>query len=230
MLMPVRMGRALATTLVMLVACADAPGPGQDGPANGVPAGIPDVVEIVCEADGSTTVRTPQVIVQPDGIHVHLVSRLDEPASVNGFGFDIEKGETTHVTGRAPGVIQAACWPFSRHGSGEEPPTSTIEVLDPEGIYVSGEIECTGTRSGLIADFFKEPLDAGPVPLDVARGEIRGLRPEDEVVHLGYPERRDRAVAVARDGAIVATFNFVTFDGERWHVASNEICSSAELR
>jgi hypothetical protein len=215
--------------LLAAVACADPPAPVEEGPPNAVPEGVPDVAEIVCEADGSTTVRTPEVVVQPDGIHVHVVNRLDEPASVNGFGFDIDEGDTTHVTGRAPAVIQTACWPFSQHG-GEEPTTTPLEVLDPEGIYVDGEIECTGMASSMIADFFKEPLDAGPVPLDVAREEIRGLRPEDEVVHLGYPERRDRAVAVARDGAIVATFNFVTFDGEKWHVASNEICSSAELR
>ncbi len=75
----------------------------------------------------------------------------------------------------------------------------------------------------MIADFFKPPLDAGLVPLEVARESIRGLLPGDEVLHLGYPEQGGRQVAVRRDGTIVATFDFITFDGDEWHVASNSI-------
>jgi hypothetical protein len=95
---------------------------------------------------------------------------------------------------------------------------------------VPGEIECSGTASSMIADFFDLPLDEGPVPLDVARAEIRGLEADDEVLHTGYPEQRNRTVAVRRDGEIVATYDFVTFDGEEWQVASNYICSSSGLR
>jgi hypothetical protein len=226
--MKMKMVRAFAVTLVMLAACADPPGPG-DAPPNEVPAGVPDVAEVVCEADGSTTVRTPQVAVQPDGIHVHVISRLDEPASLNGWGFDVDPGGSTRTAGGEPGVRETACWPFTLHGTGEEPPTQGIEVLDPEGIYVNGEIECTGTASDMIADFAELPLEAGPVPLEVARAKITGLRPDDEVVHTGYPEQDEAGVAVRRDGAVVASFSFVTFDREEWSVAGATICESSEI-
>lgn len=213
----------------LLAACADPPGPGEGGPPNAAPTEIPDVAEIVCEADGSTTVRTPQVLVQPDGIHVHVVSHLDEPASLNGWGFDIEDGDTTHVAGHGPGDVETACWPFSDHGSGEEPPTSTIEVLDPDRTFVSGELDCAGMASSMVADFVKAPVDAGPVPLDVARTKITRLRPDDEVLHIGYPQDDDPGVAVRRDGEVVATFGFVTFDGERWSIAGATICESSGI-
>jgi hypothetical protein len=213
---------------VVLVGCADAPPPVPERPANDS-AGAPDVAEIVCEADGSTTVRTPQVVVQPDGVHVRILSRLDEPASINGFGFDVDHGERTHVAGIAPGVIRTACWPFSQHGTGEEPPTSPIEVLDPGGTFVSGELDCAGMASSMIADFMEAPLDAGPVPLDEARRRITGLQPEDALVHTGYPEDDDPGVAVRRDGEVVATFGFVTFDGERWSIAGATICESSGI-
>lgn len=215
--------------LLAIVACADPPAAGEAGPPNAVPEGVPDVAELVCEADGSTTVRTPKVVVQPDGIHVHVVSRLDEPASVGLFGRDVEPGQTDFVSVRPPGHVNGACYPFSEHDSGEEPPTSTIEVLDPEGIYISGEIECEGMSWGSVSDFAELPMDAGPVPLDAARSAIKGLLPEDEVAHIGYPEQRDRGVAVRRDGQVVATFSFVTFDGEEWFVAGSEGCQSSGI-
>lgn len=221
---------ALALSVV-LVACADPPGPGEEGPPNAVPASVSDVAEIVCEADGSTTLSTPQVVVQPDGVHVRGVSRLDEPAEIIGLGRDIEGGVTEWVSTTAPGVVDVACNPYSQHEpGGKEPMMAPLDVSDPDGIYVPGEIRCSGTASGMIADFVEEPLDAGPVPLDVARESIHGLRADDEVLHTGYPEQRDRVVAVRRDGEIVATYNFVTFDGEKWSVASNHICSSSGLR
>jgi hypothetical protein len=216
----------VTTVLVLFVACADPPAPGEEGPPN-VPAVVPDVAEIVCEADGSTTVRTPQVVVQPDGIHVHVVNRLDEPASVNGFGFDIDEGDTTHVTGRAPAVIQTACWPFSQH-SGEEPTTTPLEVLDPEGIYVDGEIECTGMASSMVADFSEAPIDDATIPLDAARAAIEGLEESDEVSYAGYPAQRG-PVIVVREERVVASFGFSTFDREHWVVASATICESSGL-
>jgi len=215
---------AASALSVVLVACADAPGPGREEAA-----GVPDVAEIVCEADGSTTVRTPQVVVQPDGVHVHVLSQLDETASLNGFGFDVDTGETTQVDAQPPGVVEEACWPFSRHGGGDEPPTTPIEILDPHDIYVEGELQCSGTSGHMIGEFAEAPLEGRRVPLEAARSAIRGIDDDDEVFHVGYPEQRDARVAVRRDGQIVATFGFVTFDGNEWVIEDSSICSSADL-
>lgn len=214
-----------------LAGCANAPGPGEGGPSNDVPTGVPDVAEIVCEADGSTTVQTPQVAVQPDGIHVHVVSDLEEPAELIGLRRDVDAGRTIFVSTSAPGSLEIGCNPFSQHGpGGDEPTLVPMEVFDPEGLFVGGEVACSGTASSMIADFFEQPLDAGSVPLGVARESIRGLRPSDDVLHLGYPDQDGRQVAVRREGEIVATFDFVTFDGDEWQIASNHICSSSGLR
>lgn len=215
---------ALALPVALFAACADAPGPGAQG-------GVPNVAEIVCEADGSTTVRTPQALVQPDGVHVRGVSRLDETATVNGLGRDIGPGVTEWVsTTTAPGTMEVACHPFSLHGSGDAPATVPLEILDPSGLYVAGDLECSGAVGHGSASSRSQPLEGRRIPIDAARAEIRGLEGDDQVFHVGYPEQPDAAVAVRRDGQIVASFSFVTFDGEEWVVASSSICTSADLR
>jgi hypothetical protein len=226
----VKMLRAFAATLVLMAACADPPGHSPTGPASAVPTDVPDVAKIVCEADGSTTIRTPEVLVQPDGVHVHVVSRLDEPASVGIFGRDVGPGMTEFVSVRPLGEVNGACYPFSQHDSGEEPPVSPIQVLDPLGTYVDGEIGCSGMSLAGIADFAELPLEIGPVPLEDARARTEGLREDDEVVYSGYPEHPQRPVSVRRDGAVVATFSFVTFDGEEWFVAYSQGCESSGIR
>jgi len=195
-----------------------------------VPAGVPDIAEIVCRATGPATVQTPEVLVQPDGIHVHVVSRLDEPASMAGLiGMDVGPGETDYVSVVEPGTIEAGCFPFSQHEDPDSLATSPIEVLDPDGIYVDGEVDCSGMMRGSVSDFAEPALDAGPVPLDEARSKIRGLQAGDEVLLTGYPEQADAAVAVRRGDEIVATFTFVTFDGESWEIAGAEICESSGI-
>jgi hypothetical protein len=219
----------VAASLVTIASCADPPRRGEAGPPNAPGIPVPDVAEIVCEADGSTTVQTPEVVVQPDGIHVSVISRLDEPAQLIGLGRDIEPGETDYVSTTPPGRVRVACYPFSEHDSGEEPPSRAMEVLDPGGTYVDGEVQCSGMSFGSTSDFAELPIEAGPVPLDAARSAIKGLLPGDEVAHIGYPDQRDRGVAVRRDGQVVATFSFVTFDGEEWFVAGSEGCQSSGI-
>ena len=205
-----------------MAACADSP--------KEATADTPGVAEVVCESDGSTTVLTPEVVVQPDGIHVHLVSHLDEPAEIIGLGHDVEPGETEWVSHTPPGTVETACNPFSQHGpNGEQPDILPLEVLDPDGIFVKGEIQCSGTSSAGIGDFAEAPLDVGPVPLGAARAAIRGLDDDDQVLHAGYPEQRDAAVIVRRHSQIVASFGFVTFDGQEWIVEGSQICTSSGL-
>ncbi len=210
---------------VLFVACANAPLPGSD------PTDVPAVAEIVCEADGSTTIRTPEVLVQPDGIHVHVVSRLDEPAQMVGlFGSDVEPGGSDYISVVEPGTIEAGCFPYSQHEDPDSLITSPIEVLDPDGTYVDGEVDCSGMMRASVSDFAEPALDAGPVPLEEARPKIRGLQAGDEVLLTGYPEQAGAAVAVRRGDEIVATFSFVTFDGQEWVIEGSSICESSGLR
>ena len=217
------MAMAILAGSVLLIGCAEtAIGPGAEGPAT--------VAEVVCEADGSTTVLTPEVLAQADGVHVHVVSKLDEPASVGGVGFDADPGEKEWVSHAAPGSVDAACYAYSDHDSGEEPQAAPIEILDPEGFYVDGEIRCDGEMNSSIADFGEVPMSVGPVPLDEAREALQGLDEDDEVLHAGYPEQIDAEVIVRRDLQVVASFSFVTFDGEDWVVEGSTICESSGIR
>ncbi|HET9672166.1 MAG TPA: hypothetical protein VFQ40_04885, partial [Actinomycetota bacterium] len=178
-----------------------------------------------------TTIRTPQVLVQPDGIHVHVVSHLHESASVLGLTNDVDPGETEYVSTASPGVIEVGCHPFSQHAEGGDDPAMVhLEALDPEGIYRDGEIQCSGMTSSSIGDFAEAPLEGLRVPIEAARPKIHGLEDDDEVFHVGYPEQADARVAVRRDGQVVATFSFVTFDGEEWVIEGSSICGSSGLR
>ena len=227
--MIVTMIRVLVASFVLMAACADAPPPRSEGSPSTVPRGVPDVAKITCEADGSTLVSTREVVMQADGIHVEVVSHLDEPASIGLFGRDVEPGRTRFASVRPPGEINGACYPFSEHDGGAEPPSEPIDVLDPHELYVSGEIQCDGMSWGGVSDFAEVPLDTGPVPLEAARAAIEGLRSDDELLYVGYPMDPRRSVGVLRDGSIVATFSFVTFDGAEWSIEGSEGCSSSGL-
>ena len=209
---------------VLLMGCAESVA-GPEG------EGTPDVVEVVCEADGSTTVLTPKVMVQRDGIHVHLVSHLDEPAEIIDLGNDVEPGETRWVSQAPPGMVETACNPFSQHGSSGAPPTTPVEILDPDGLYLDGELDCgfLGGSWSMVGDFAEAPREGVVVPLDQATAAIRGLEDADEVRYSGYPASGDRQVVVVRDGAIVASFEFVTFDGKEWVAAGATGCSGTGI-
>lgn len=218
---------ALALVIGSVAACADAPRSGRLSDDGAVET--PSVAVIECLADGSTSVRTPQVLVRSDGVHVKVVSHLDEPASINGWGFDVEPGTTRHISGTAPGTIETACWRYSAHDSGTEPLTHSIDVLDPDGSYFEGEVTCDGNAMSWIADYATAPDRAvGRVPLDVARASLRGLRADDEVGYAGYPAADDPGVVVVRDGVVVASVAFARFDGE-WSSPGGTICEDADI-
>jgi hypothetical protein len=210
--------------VAVLAACANAPqSVSSSGPA------APTVARIVCEADGSTTILTPRVLVQRDGVHVRVLSHLDEPASINGWGSDVDPGNSTWTFGGAPSVVRTACWRFSDHDTLVEPATQPIEVLDPEGFFVVGDLECDGQSIGLVSDYFQEPDRAGPVPLDIARRKIRGLEAADEVRYTGYPQEADPAVIVIRAGQVIGSFSFARFDGQ-WDIPGGSYCDGVGIR
>jgi hypothetical protein len=113
-----------------------------------------------------------------------------------------------------------------------EPATSPIEILDPDGLYLEGGLECGFLSSewGMTGDFAEAPLEEGVVPLSEARASIDGLQLEDEVRYAGYPSSRDRNVVVVRDGDVIASFEFVTFDGEDWVAAGASGCDGSGVR
>ena len=199
------------------------PSPSEDSTA------IAARAEIVCRADGSTNVLTPTVRARPDGVHVFVRSQLDEPASVNGIGVDVSPGRWSDVLSIEPGTIDVACWAFSQHGK-EEPATTPLEVVDPEGMYVDPELACSGGMiRGTISDFIAPAPKDALIPLDEARRQIGGLASDDEVIHGGYPEEATPQVLVVRDEAVIASISF-GLSGTDWVHMASSVCDESGLR
>lgn len=183
---------------------------------------------IVCEADGSTTLLTPQVQVRPDGFTLRVKSDLDEPASINGFGVDVDPGVTRSVETTPPGSVEVACWPFSEHGS-DEPSTQTLTINDPEDLYVSAELGCPPGDGGSWSEIFDY---ASPVkgsyatPIDAAASHLRSLEPRDELRQAGYPEQQSGPVIVVRDANVVASVGVSLAKNGKWYVVGASGCSS----
>ena len=157
------------------------------------------------------------------------MSHLDEPASINGWGFDVDAGTSRWTFGSRPGVVETACWPYSDHGK-EEPATKPIEILDPSGLFVDGELDCEGMWSSSVSDYASEPdADAPPIPLDEARAMLRGILPGDEVRYAGYPREPDPSVIVVRDGRVIASLGFARFGGE-WSSPGGSTCVDDGIR
>lgn len=221
---------ALLVTALLLGACADAPPASRGGDGESAPP----VGRIVCEADGSASVLTPEVLAQRDGVHLVVDSRLDEPASlVGGFGFDVDPGLSEWTLQTAPGNRAVACWPFSDHGSGEEPDTVPLQVLDPDGLYAPpAELECPdGEQWATILDVLDMTTGISDDPVEAVRQSIRGLEPGD-VVSLsrsGYPDADTEGqgtVVVNRDGLAVALFRVSLADDGRWLLNGGQGCAS----
>jgi hypothetical protein len=221
-------GVAVVALLIIASACADVSESRQPLDGSGTPAdAIATSLELTCRTDGSMKVSATTVQAQADGVHLLVVNEYDEPVSIGGF--DADPGHSTWTMPFAPGVESFSCWPFSQHGSGDEPSGKDVEIVDPDGIYVDGKVECDGQMWSRIADFAEVPDDDGPPPLDVARTRIEGLRDTDVLRVQGYPEQDGAGVIVVRDGRVIASFSFVKFSDRPWTIAGGTGCADSGL-
>ena len=197
----------------------------------------PTVAELTCEADGTTSLANPEVLVRPDGVHIEVQNRLDEPASLNGLGMDVDPGHSEWTLSIPPGEHDIACWPFSDHGSGVEPTTTTLRVLDPGGLYVSPEFDCPEGEWSLIIDFaapsetdVADPDEAILDPIQAARHLVTKAEPGDELVPAGYPEQdRSGTILVLRDGAPIVAVSVSRADDAGWYATGADGCQGYDV-
>lgn len=199
-------------------------GPIQTGPT--VP--VPDQALIVCTDEGAEAV-TPQVRPQADGIHITIDNRTNknefhlrdaEMSSPNHGGRLEREARNEIVTTFAPGEMLVGCFeeesaPYSEVvGQGY----ATLEIVDPEGLWVSPELVC-GAPAGLRSeDMLSATIEEAQLP-DAAREELIGIQSTDELLPAGYPGtgwHQDLVLAVLRDGQTVATIGFWRAEG--WDV------------
>lgn len=191
-----------------------------------------DVARIVCEADGSTSAPTPEVVPLRDGVHVVVDNRLDESASLNGLGFDVEPGMSEWTLQIGPGDHALACWRFSDHGGGDEPDTVSLRILDPEGLYVAPfELECPSDEQwSEISDVARPTSGIAHDPVEAVRRSSTDLEPGDVVSEhrSGYPQADVEGTTVtrSRDGRVVAIFSLSLAGDDRWLINGGRGCAN----
>jgi hypothetical protein len=216
----------VAVLLSGSASCADDPAIQPAGAWTPSP-GVPTKAELVCRSDGSVELSTDIVQAQPDGIHLVVENEYDEPVSVEGF--DADPGLTRWVLARGPGTLRLMCWPFSLHGSPEEPQRHELSVIDPSGLYVDGSVACAFEGQS-IGSYAEAPIDEGPPPMDVVKDLVTGLRADDVLRVEGYPEQEGGGVLVIRDGEVVASYSIGRFKGESWRILGASVCDGTGLR
>ena len=220
----------LAIALLVLAGCgAESPRPET---REGRPVAAP-FVEIVCTEDGDTRLWTPVVEVQADGVHLDVDNRAGEPTSFFGLGLDVDEGRHEEVVNEPPGRMRVACYPYSEHESDTKPVRYDLELVDPQGHWVSTELECEpGSMVQSTISDFAYPLGdgMGKEPVELVEENVKGLEPDDVVEVGGYPEAELPTVRVVREDKVIGAFGFLKADDGGLTIESSELCDSAGLR
>jgi hypothetical protein len=216
---------ACAIALVVLAGCAEETARPQLG--EGRPVAAP-FVEIVCTNDGGTRLWTPVVEVQPDGVHLDIENRAGEQASIDGFHLDVGQGRHKEVVRTPPGRMKVACNPFSRHKSEAKPVKYDLRLVDPEGHWVSTELECES--DSVVATTSYAPLSIGDEdPAEAVQEMVKGLKPDDVVELGGYLQADVPAVRIVRGSKVVGVIGLVETD-DGLGIEGTSSCDSAGLR
>ncbi len=194
--------------LVVVAACGGVTGPAGD------PRGVPDVARVICE-DGDTRVPVPAVRPQRDGVHILVENRTGEDMGISyrqgtlGAGDNADRGLNEVVWPIAPGRADLLCT-----GNREIPEDgwTSVEVVDPEGLWVSPELDCG--LGGLVAgqgggSYAEPPTGDRRNPVEIAREFFAPLREGDVVEPAGYPKAQHRLVRLVRDGETIAVAEYV---------------------
>lgn len=170
-----------------------------------------DVLRVRCDG-WKTTVLTPVVAAQEDGVHV-VVEPVGPPAQIQfrelgargGFGGSIEADGTSHPWPIAPGPTEVQCGPDPSGFQAAE----TFEVVDPAGHYGGAELDCEFDAQAEVVGY-----DGGAAEwIDeeaAIRGILRGVRETDRVVPSQYGRDRLARWSIVRDDSVVGLVTFTS--------------------
>jgi hypothetical protein len=192
-----------------------------------------DVAQFTCDASGSITPSDSVVAAQPDGVHLAISNKGDTPVSfsIEGLGGDgAEPGEHKESVWQIPpGPATVSCITIT---DGETGVTSsaTVDVVDPNGLYVPAELECaSGEAYGGSGDYADGATGFAGDPVRVARDHVSGLEFDDLIERAGYPESRLPVIRVVRDGAIVGKVTLRDDGSGGWLDDSVEGCGGTQF-
>jgi hypothetical protein len=211
-----------------LAACGSMEEPDAKPQAESQPTPLPDVARIACKTDGPPVVETPAIKPQADGVHLQTVTETgtDLALVIPTLGTNAPKGTSTQIVDLGPGELTVAC-----HSADDfaEPPTSRLEVVDEDGIWVSTELDCPEQFSG-VSDYAVGARGETSDPLEAARKAVEGygLEPDDVLERAGYPEAEVARVRLVREGEPLALVDLIDDGTGKWLVSMVTGCSSLD--
>jgi hypothetical protein len=200
---------AVVGVALAVAGCGEAqsepPATGASAPA----APIPEVAVVACTADG-TTLLTPDVRPQPDGIHVELRQRGGDPATLStdqGGGW--KPGEDIVLTD-PPGNVRMGCMTDADWNA--DPPDQsgwvTLHVDDADHLWVDDRT-VGDTCSGSAIDYGEEArgVSHGELPA-AARKAFADVAAGDTVEPAGYPRQQPIEYRLVHDGQVRAVAHY----------------------
>ena len=220
---------ALALAVALAGCGAGSADPPPDAPSEPSGVELPATAVIVCGADGAT-VETPRVAASRDGVHLEIrnesgarrVVHVQAADSAQGEGFP--QGVHARVWALPPGAASVTCDDPAR-GPGDEP-GERLQIADPDGVWVSTELDCEDIWSATLDYLAGAPGIQGE-PAEAVRAASEVKLDADDVVELaGYPDAEESpAVRVVRDGSVVSVASLMPAEDGGWLVSTVTRCA-----
>lgn len=188
---------ALSLTHAALLLLA---GSGRSADTADQPAAEPSDVLVAGCTDEGVEIDARTVAVQRDGLHIRATNRSDGRMvlRVANGGFEIAQGTTEQVRYVAPGGAAVSCGDANNGDVGDE---VTVEVVDPHGVFVTGEIDCRGGSAVMYDSAGTEPQATA----DAAARTVLQPTTHDVLRQVGYPDQESEHWVLEREGRVIAT-------------------------
>lgn len=224
----------LSVFIAVLTAACGAPTVVRGGRSMGSPASgtVPDVARLVCDKSG-TTLLTPKVRAQHDGVHISVENRQKvDPALVVQFEGKLTSasappGMSLHIEPLPVGTVETGCFrSFPRNGDG--PDLKPLTVIDPRGFYVSTGMQCgLGGMTTRVLDYTAGASGPKGGAVSLTRRLLhQSLQHRDLIERAGYPKAQRPIVRVVRGGKVVAVVSYLGKANGRWLPDEVSTCSS----
>jgi hypothetical protein len=191
------------------------------------PSTAPSVGSIVCDGT-TTTVQTPEVVAQADGVHLIVENSSSKDLGIqfeNIGGRNADMGTTSLLEQMAPGDERVRCF-GSDDDTGAPGGWADITVTDPMGYYTSNELQCaSGTYSTGNIDYVAGATGEPDPAIAAAAHFAEKMGAGDEVVLAGYPEASETREFVLLSGGVAIGSALYVPDGQSgWLLVMTSNC------
>ncbi|HEV8564049.1 MAG TPA: hypothetical protein VGR41_03990 [Actinomycetota bacterium] len=195
----------------------------------GSPSLVPGIGTITCDGT-TTTVETPEVAAQADGVHLRLENSGTEDLGIQfeatGRGDNAAVGTSNLLVPIPPGDERVRCF-GPDDDTGAPGGWQTITVTDPSGFYASAELECADGQVGTGIGDYVPGAKGDPDPAVAAADYFADqMGSGDEVITAGYPEDpAERMFVLRSDGAAIASVSYQPDGQDGWLQAMTSNCA-----